>query len=186
MKVANKILLIEPPLYRLFHDKYSLERYPLSLGYLAGTIKQKTDWDVLAYNADFYPWGIPQKISYLTGEGFKKYKNNLEDLSGKVWEEIRSTILEYKPTVIGITAKTQNFESASIIARIAKEINDKIIVIVGGPHPSMVRHEVVKKKEVDICVRGEGEETIVELLNHTMTGPVGKIYTEYHIVMVRL
>jgi hypothetical protein len=38
-----KILLIEPPFYRLFKDTYSLERYPLSLGYLAGTIRKETN-----------------------------------------------------------------------------------------------------------------------------------------------
>ena len=35
-----KILLIEPPFYRLFKDTYSLETYPLSLGYLAGVVKE--------------------------------------------------------------------------------------------------------------------------------------------------
>ena len=51
----HKILLIEPPFNRLFKYTYSLDRYPLSLGYLAGTIKKETDWDVKVYNADFYP-----------------------------------------------------------------------------------------------------------------------------------
>ncbi|MEK6737352.1 MAG: hypothetical protein AABY74_01640, partial [Planctomycetota bacterium] len=54
----NKILLIEPPFYRLFHDKYSLNKYPLSLGYLAGTIRKHTDWDVMVYNADFMPKSV--------------------------------------------------------------------------------------------------------------------------------
>ncbi len=44
------ILLIEPPFYRLFKDIYSLDRYLLSLGYLAGTIKKETDWSVMTYN----------------------------------------------------------------------------------------------------------------------------------------
>jgi hypothetical protein len=38
----HRILLIEPPFYRLFKDTYSLDRYPLSLGYLAGAIKKGT------------------------------------------------------------------------------------------------------------------------------------------------
>jgi hypothetical protein len=50
-----KILLIEPPFHRLFKDTYSLDRYPSSLGYLAGAIRQETNWSVLVYNADFYP-----------------------------------------------------------------------------------------------------------------------------------
>ena len=39
-QIQRRILLIEPPFYRLFKDNYSLDRYPLSLGYLSGTIKK--------------------------------------------------------------------------------------------------------------------------------------------------
>lgn len=165
-KTNNRILLIEPPFYRLFHDKYSLDKYPLSLGYLAGTIKRETDWDVMVYNADFNPRSIPMSISHLSGDGFTNYRNNLNTLSGGIWDEVKEIILDYRPTVIGITSKTQNFESASIIARIAKEIDDKIIVIAGGPHPTMVNIDLISRKEFDICVKGEGESTIVELLNN--------------------
>ena len=61
------ILLIDPPYYRLFKDTYALARYPLGLGYLAGTIKKETDWNVIVYNADFSPKVTPMKVSYLSG-----------------------------------------------------------------------------------------------------------------------
>jgi hypothetical protein len=39
----QRVLLIEPPFHRLFKDSYSLERYPLSLGYSArAMIKDST------------------------------------------------------------------------------------------------------------------------------------------------
>lgn len=161
----NKILLIEPPFYRLFHDRYSLNKYPLSLGYLAGTIRKHTDWDVMVYNADFMPKSLSMRISHLSGAGFINYRNTLKNLSAGIWDEVKTTILNYKPTVVGITSKTPNFESASIVARIAKEIGDKIIVITGGPHPSIMSSDVMNRKEFDIGISGEGEETIVELLN---------------------
>lgn len=161
----NKILLIEPPFYRLFHDKYSLDKYPLSLGYMAGTIKKETNWDVMVYNADFTHKSIPMRISHFSGAGFINYRNTLKKMSGGIWDEVRSTIYDYRPAVIGITSKTQNFESASIIARIAKEIDRNIVVIVGGPHPSMINSDIIKRKEFDISVKGEGEKTIVEILS---------------------
>ena len=161
----RRILLIEPPFYRLYKDTYSLDRYPLSLGYLAGVIRKETDWDVMAYNADFSPQGELIEVSYLAGAGFDNYLNNLRDPSGPVWGEVKSTISEYKPAVVGITAKSQNFASARIVARLAKQIDKRTVVIVGGPHPSMVGAEVLDCPDIDICVRGEGENTIVELLN---------------------
>lgn len=161
----RRILLIEPPFYRLYKDTYSLDRYPLSLGYLAGTIKKETDWDVLVYNADFSPRGELIEVSYLAGAGFDNYLNSLKDPSGPVWGEIETTLSEYKPAVVGITAKSQNFASARIVARLAKRIDKQTIVIVGGPHPSMVGTEVLDCPDIDVCVRGEGENTIIELLN---------------------
>ncbi|MBA7490811.1 tRNA-2-methylthio-N(6)-dimethylallyladenosine synthase [subsurface metagenome] len=161
----RKILLIEPPFYRLFKDTYSLSRYPLSLGYLAGTIKQKTDWNVVVYNADFVPRSKSIKVSYLAGDGFHNYLDNLKDTSKPIWREIKLTVAKYRPTVVGISAKTQNFRSACLIAKLVKEIDNQIIVIVGGPHPSMVGVEVLNCPDIDICVRGEGENTIVELLD---------------------
>ena len=161
----RKILLIEPPFYRLFKDTYSLDRYPLSLGYLAGMIKKKTNWSVMVYNSDFFPQSESIKISYLAKAGFDNYLNNLKDLSGQVWREIKSTLAEYKPSVVGISAKSQNFSSARIVAKLTKEINKQTVVIIGGPHPSMLGTNLLNYPEIDICVKGEGESTIVELLD---------------------
>ena len=160
----HRILLIEPPFYRLFKNTYSLDKYPLSLGYLAGMVKKETNWSVVAYNSDFNPQSEVMKVSYLASTGYENYLNNLKDLSGKVWKEVQSVISEYKPSVAGISAKAQNFASACIVAKFAKEINKQILVIVGGPYPSMVGAGVLDCSDVDICVKGEGERTIVELL----------------------
>jgi len=160
-----RILLIEPPFYRLFKDTYSSGWYPLSLGYLAAMIMKKTNWNVKVYNADFVPRSEKIKISYLTSTGFDKYLNSLQDLSRPVWKEIKSIISMYKPTVVGISAKSPNFASVCILAKFSKEIDKKIIVIVGGPHPSSVGSEVLQSPDIDICVKGEGENTIIELLN---------------------
>lgn len=164
-KLEKKILLIEPPFYRLYKNSYSINRYPLSLGYLAGTIKSQTDWDILVYNADFYPANEFAKTSYLAGEGFNNYLNNLKRTKADIWEDTRKVIAEYAPSVVGITAKSQTFASACNVAKIVKEINNQTVVIVGGPHPSMAGPEVLDCPDIDICVRGEGEMAIVELLD---------------------
>jgi radical SAM superfamily enzyme YgiQ (UPF0313 family) len=161
----RKILLIEPPFYRLFKDTYSLDRYPLSLGYLAGTIKVKTNWDVMAYNADFYPHNDPLRVSYLAGDGFHNYLKSLENTSHPIWDEIRSVISEYNPRVVGISTKAQNFASACMVSTLAKQFNPEILVIAGGPYPSMVGVQALDCPDIDIAVRGEGENTILELLN---------------------
>jgi radical SAM superfamily enzyme YgiQ (UPF0313 family) len=166
-KNNNKVMFIEPPFYRLYHDQYCLVKYPLGLGYLSGAVIKNTNWSVQTYNADF---NANKKVfdpenSYVSGQGFKRYLASLKDLSLPIWKEIRVSIENYNPSVIGISAKTQNFTSASIVAKIAKQINPKIKIIVGGVHPTMNGSKVLECEDIDFLSIGEGEITIVELLN---------------------
>jgi radical SAM superfamily enzyme YgiQ (UPF0313 family) len=158
------ILLVNPPYYRLFKSTYAYNKYPLSLGYLAGAIKKATDWDVTVYNADFACRSETWTVSYLSGTGFSNYRRNLRDPLFGVWKEVESVITESKPAVIGIYSCSANCVSASITAGIAKKIDRQVIVVVGGPHPTSVGREVLNDPNIDIIVKGEGEQTIVELL----------------------
>jgi len=164
MAQSRKILLIEPPFNRLFKPTYSLDRLPLALGYLAGAIRRGTGWQVQAYNADFAGTGEPIAVSYLAGRGFENYRRSLDDSSGPVWQEVRRALAEYGPDVVGISVKSQTFASARIVARLAKELSRETTVIVGGPHPSLAGPDMLDDADIDIAVRGEGEQTIVELL----------------------
>jgi len=175
------ILLIDPPYYRLFKDSYSLPRFPLSLGYLAGTVRQRTDWRVIAYNADFSPQCEPIKVSHLSGSGYAQYLKSLQEPTGKIWKDVSDIISRYSPSVVGISCKSQTFASARIVARLVKTLDPRITVIAGGPHPSMVGAEVLKCSEFDVAVCGEGEDAIVGILEairagRTFDGIAGVIY----------
>jgi len=161
----KRILLIEPPFYRLYKNEHQHGRYPLSLGYISGTIKKDTDWDVMVYNADFHPHVGMLSLKFLAGDGFNNYLRNLEDTSADIWQEIKAIVQEYRPTVVGITAVSQNYAAACNVAKIIKDVDEKILVAVGGPHPSMVGKDILKCESIDISIQGEGENTIVELLN---------------------
>lgn len=163
--MKNRILLIEPPFYRLHNNSYSLDRFPFALAYLSGAILQNTNWDVKAYNADFIPSYQRKKIGYLTGKGFNNYIKNLNNTSTPIWEEIKNVILDYKPNVIGLSVKSTSYISALNVSSIAKGIDKNIKIIFGGPYPTMAKKNILKNSLIDIAVIGEGELTIVELLN---------------------
>ena len=167
IKNNRRLMLIEPPFYRLYHDQYCLVKYPLALGYLSGSILKNTNWSVQTYNADF---NIEKKIfvpenDYISGEGFKRYLSSLKDYSLPIWKEIKNSIEQFNPSVVGISAKTQNFIAATIVAKIAKEINPDIKILVGGVHSTMNGSKVLNCKNIDFLAIGEGENTIVELLH---------------------
>lgn len=163
---AKRILLIEPPFRRLYHPDASLNKLPLSLGYLAGIIQcRKPDWEVKIYNSDFSHRDLPVDYRYLAGPGHERFLRTLNDPDAEVWKEIEMTISEFQPTVVGVTTKSQNYLSACIIAKIAKSLDRGVLVVVGGPHPSLVGTDVLKEPSIDIAARGEGEQTILDVLD---------------------
>jgi len=164
MHKGQRILLINPPYYRLFKNTYSNNKYPLSLGYLAGAIKEKTRWNVTVYNADFVLPSESWQISYFSGEGFSRFRDSLQNPMHPIWKEIRVVLMEVKPAVVGIYCCVATSKAAAIIASIAKALDKQTIVILGGPHPTLIGKNALCDSNIDIIVKGEGEQTIVELL----------------------
>ena len=78
-------------------------------------------------------------------------------------------VAEFPPDVVGITATTIQIESAWRFARELKQLTAATIVL-GGPHPTVLAEESVQRPEVDVVVRGEGEQTLVELCEHLQEG----------------
>ena len=165
MPARKRLMLIEPPFGRLHHDDISLVKYPLALGYLSGAVLKWTDWEVQTYNSDFNPerrrW---MNYSYMMEEGHSRYLRTLADPAAPIWAEVRDAIADFKPDVVGISAKTQNFTSASVVARIAKECNPDAKVVLGGPHATLSTRDALECPDIDVAVLGEGEMTLVELL----------------------
>lgn len=67
--------------------------------------------------------------------------------------------------VVGLTAMTPTISAAMNIAQHLKQANPRLTIILGGAHPTLLPDETLASApEIDVIVRGEGEETIVELL----------------------
>ncbi len=67
--------------------------------------------------------------------------------------------------IVGITATTPTIGTALSIARHIKQKNPKLKIILGGPHVTLLPEETLASSpDIDVIVRGEGDETIIELL----------------------
>lgn len=160
-----KVLLIEPPFMRLRRRKTSF--FPIGLGYLAAVLA-KHSFDVKIYNAEHSDevFEVDNDSSgpydALLGQ-HKYYKQALADNGHLVWREIEATIAAQQPDIIGITSRSAKFPSALKIASIAKQMNPRCQVVLGGPHPTIKPDECITDSNVDLVVRGEGEETFLEL-----------------------
>jgi radical SAM superfamily enzyme YgiQ (UPF0313 family) len=78
-------------------------------------------------------------------------------------EEVKKRILEFDPAVVGVTVMTSTFKGSLTAAKLAKECGT--ITILGGPHMEIFPRETLSYDFVDFGVLGEGEKTIVKLIN---------------------
>ncbi len=80
-------------------------------------------------------------------------------------EAIIRRAADFAPDVIGITAMTfEAHQAASLISRMKREW-PQIPVILGGPHATGFGPDLMNFVPADYLVIGEGEDTLIELLN---------------------
>ena len=79
-------------------------------------------------------------------------------------EKLKTELASFQPTIVGIGAMTPIIESALESAHVAREVCPDAKVVMGGPHVTFADKQILSEdKDVDIIVRGEGEETLLEL-----------------------
>jgi anaerobic magnesium-protoporphyrin IX monomethyl ester cyclase len=137
--MLKKVLLITPP-YHCGVLESAGTWMPLGMVYVAGSL-QKAGYEIRIYDA------------------MSKYHT---------FEDIRSRIKDFCPDVVGTAAYTSSLYDAIAVLRIAKEVNPEIITFLGGIHPTFCWEEILQKEgnTVDYIIRGEGEVTTTELLDH--------------------
>ena len=159
-----KILLINPPLQRLSEVKNSY--FPLGLGYLAAFLEDHNHY-VRIYNADK---GEEEKSFYpITSnwERIKRHENYVKGLNDDqhlVWTEIREIFRQSQADLVGITTMTTTLPSSFKVASLCKEYSRHCQVVMGGIHPTVEPHRIMQNPNVDFVVKGEGEETLLELV----------------------
>jgi len=74
-------------------------------------------------------------------------------------------IKEYKPDIVGISSTTAGIVASGKLAECLKELDKKIITIIGGCHVTSLPEETLAEfNGFDIAVIGEGELTFTEIL----------------------
>jgi len=71
-------------------------------------------------------------------------------------------VQEFRPHIVDITANTPQVKQAWRTAAAIKQVHD-VPIVLGGPHVSVLPEESCAKPDVDLVVRGEGEETWLDI-----------------------
>lgn len=153
--MKNKIVLIMPGVI----GHYLKEKLPNCIA--------NARWFQNFFAGDFR-FGISIPLSllaiapYLIQDGFevKIIDGRVEDASKKIYQEVDENTL-----YVGITALTGSMIKYALYdAAVIRKINSNIPIVWGGVHVTLSPEQSLATSDlVDIVVRGEGEETSVEL-----------------------
>ena len=139
------ILFINTPpvvLKRLFAESIMYANPPIGLGYLAAVLRQN------GYSVDIYDMG-PEKLTV---------------------DDIISSIKKENYQIIGIASIIANHGNSMRVAKKVREVFPEIKIVIGGPQATFIADEILNKGFVDVVVRFEGEETILELVSAIKNG----------------
>lgn len=81
------------------------------------------------------------------------------------WDGMGAHIARAAPDLIGITVYTPYVPEVSRAVRVARQAAPQAVIVLGGPHVTFTAEETLQMMpEVDVVVRGEGDQIIVGLV----------------------
>lgn len=157
-----KVLLVNPPFYRLLGSHYNANS--LGIAYIASYLN-KRGHNAWLYNADYkseYTYIKLQKIF----NNFANYKDYFKDVDNEIWHEVKDKIIEFKPDWVGYTSYTANISAIKIISDKVKKANSSIKQVIGGVHATLDSDILKKLTSIDFSVQREGEEAFLALVEN--------------------
>ena len=138
-----KITFLNPPQPNSKYKFLGVVAPSLGIGYIAAVLEQNNyDVDVLDSSA--------LELSY---------------------DEIGEEMLKRNPDIVSISALTPTIGAALDAADKIKNVKPDTIVVLGGYHPTFEYENLLKEEEsIDVIVRGEGEYTMLELVQKIESG----------------
>jgi len=117
------------------------------------------------------PLGLCYLASALRNNGYqvKIIDANIQSMS---LEQISSVIISESPYIVGLSCMTHNVRQCIQLARAIKKLCLDVHICIGGYLATVAHLNLLKDFQViDSAIRGEGEETIVELAD-VLTSPI--------------
>ena len=93
-----------------------------------------------------------------------RYEIIVNDQNHIIWKKMADWVRQIKPKAVGISYLTPLRYSVERVAKLVKDINPDIKVVVGSCHPTFCPEEVMQNTDIDFVVRGEGEIPLLRLV----------------------
>jgi len=110
------------------------------------------------------PLGLAMIAAVLMENGYDVKILDLPAL-GLSEDMLPEIVSKEKPDVVGITALTPAIDEAIKTAELVKKTDSNIPIVLGGAHGTILPEETLRgAPSIDVVVRGEGEQTMLELV----------------------
>lgn len=83
---------------------------------------------------------------------------------------LKNVLLQQSYDLIGITSIITQYDQVRRLGKVVKELVSEIPLIFGGPGPTSIPYLYLENCFADAVLVGEGEETIVEIVDHLVAG----------------
>jgi radical SAM superfamily enzyme YgiQ (UPF0313 family) len=128
----------------------------------------KNNLVVLAYaNASPFPYHAWTPLAILSlGAYLEQHGMEVEYFDERIHRKERfRELVNKRPLLIGLSTMTCfQIKNTLRLARTARKMNAYIPLVWGGTHPSMMAEQTLKSEYVDFVIKGEGEQTLLELV----------------------
>jgi anaerobic magnesium-protoporphyrin IX monomethyl ester cyclase len=86
-------------------------------------------------------------------------------------DDVETELRKRQPDMVGLTSTTLTYKSAISIIKVAKDALPKCLTVIGGSHATFWDEEALNEcPQLDLVVRGEGENTILEIAKKVEEG----------------
>ena len=113
------------------------------------------------YGGKFPPLGLLSIASMLIQEG---HSVELIESNNYNQKDITKKISEINPDLIGFSVNSLTYASSLKVIQRVKELHPDVAIMIGGPHVTAEPGKVLSSGYIDFAIRGEGEQTCVELV----------------------
>lgn len=110
------------------------------------------------------PLGLLYIAAYLESR-LKNLELAVTDGLLKGYKQTLAKIDDFDPDILCVSYYTPTAQSACKLVTDLKEKKPELFIIAGGPHVSALPEEIMEKSRADAAVIGEGEQTVLELVN---------------------
>ncbi len=136
--------------------------YPLGLAYIAAVLN-RNGHTATVHDAEHCAEARSLTWSEASAN-YRAYLDALENERSPEWSEFSDLLHQLRPQVVGISVLSVKLRSALLLAGLCRSFDSNVTVVAGADHATAAPQELLLSGDIDYAVRGEGEQTMLELV----------------------